>query len=61
MKRIRRTLFAVLALALGACSSTSSWFSSSSKEPAVDPNLFPADYEKEILDTMQNSLVDRPT
>lgn len=58
MNTIPAAMLAALALALGACSSTSSWFSSSSKEPAVDPNLFPADYRREILDTMQNSLID---
>jgi hypothetical protein len=52
-------VLAGLALALPACSSVSSWFDSSSKAPAVDPNLFPADYKKEIIDTMR-TLVDEP-
>ena len=43
-------LMAVIAGALAACSS--------SKEVPVDPNLFPADYKKEILDLLSNSLID---
>jgi hypothetical protein len=38
----------LLVLTLAACSTT--------KEPPVDPNLFPTNYKKEILDTMKNTL-----
>ena len=38
------------ALALAACSTT--------KDKPVDPNLFPADYKKEILNTMRTLLAD---
>jgi len=43
-------LMAVFAGALAACTS--------SKEVPVDPNLFPTDYKKEILDLLANSLID---
>lgn len=46
----------LLALALGACS-TPSWLSTS-KEPVVEPNVFPAGYRKEILDEMRSMLPD---
>jgi hypothetical protein len=46
-----RVLLAVLLLTLAGCSS---WWDK--KEPPVDPNLFPTDYKKEILDTMRNAL-----
>jgi len=52
-------LIAALAFALAGCSSVSSWFDSSSKAPPVDPNAFPADYKKEIINTML-TLVDEP-
>jgi hypothetical protein len=41
----------VLALSLTDCSS-------SSKEPEENPNLFPADYKNEILNTLTNTLED---
>jgi hypothetical protein len=37
-------------VALAACSS--------SKEVPVDPNIFPANYKQEILDTLSNTLID---
>ncbi len=43
---------AATALALAACSSA--------QPPAVDPNLAPADYEREILNTLR-SVLDNPT
>lgn len=46
-------LLSVLAAALLACSS-------SKKEPDENPNIFPADYKNEILNTLTNSL-DNPT
>jgi len=49
------TVFLVLALALSLTNC-----SSSSKEPEENPNLFPADYKNEILNTMTNML-DDPT
>ncbi len=39
---------AALVLALAACSSA--------QKPAVDPNLAPADYEREILNTLRSTL-----
>jgi hypothetical protein len=42
---------AALAVALAACSSDK-------KKDDVDPNLFPANYKNEILDTMTTLLVD---
>jgi len=41
---------AIVAAALAACSHT--------KEKPVDPNLFPANYKREILDTMTGMLTD---
>jgi hypothetical protein len=41
-------LLPIAALTLGACSSTD-------KEAAVDPNLFPSGYRQDILDTMRAS------
>ena len=46
-----RILLVLLLLTLAGCSS---WWDK--KEPPVDPNLFPTDYKKEILDTMKNAL-----
>jgi hypothetical protein len=43
-------LMAVIAGALAACTS--------SKEVPVDPNLFPTDYKKDILDLLSNTLID---
>ena len=43
-------LTTVVAGALAACSS--------SKEVPVDPNLFPTEYKREILDLLSNSLID---
>jgi hypothetical protein len=40
----------VMVGALAACTS--------SKEVPVDPNLFPTDYKREILDLLSNSLID---
>ena len=48
---ITRGLLVALLLTLAGCSS---WWDK--KEPPVDPNLFPTDYKKEILDTMRKSL-----
>lgn len=50
-------VFAALAFALAACSSTPSWLGGG-EEKAVDPNIFPADYRREILDTMRSALTD---
>ncbi len=52
----RACLLATLSLALAACGS--SWFGSDKKDVIVDPNLFPANYRKEIIDTMRSVLVD---
>lgn len=46
-------LIAVVAGTVAACST-------SSKEPLVDPNLYPAKFKSEILDTLTNTL-DDPT
>ncbi len=43
-------LIAVFAGAVAACTS--------SKEVPVDPNLFPANYKQEILDTLSHTLID---
>ena len=43
-------LVTAIASALAACSS--------SKEVPVDPNLFPTEYKREIIELLQNSLVD---
>ena len=40
----------LVALALGACTGAGN-------EAAVDPNLFPKDYQREILDLMRKSLL----
>ena len=44
-------LVPVFAMALAACST---------KTPEIDPNMFPANYKKEILDTLTHTL-DDPT
>jgi len=54
----RRFLLVAMLLALGGCSSVGSLFGSSKNEPVVDPNLFPANYKQEILDTMRTTLVE---
>jgi hypothetical protein len=43
-------LMTVMVGALAACTS--------SKEVPVDPNLFPTDYKRDILDLLSNSLID---
>ena len=43
-------LMVLTAASLAACTS--------SKEVPVDPNLFPADYKKEILDVLSTTLID---
>lgn len=53
-----RLLSLALGLALAACSSTPEWLGGGKQEAPVDPNLFPSDYRKEILDTMQALLSD---
>ena len=45
-----RLLMTVVAGVLAACSST--------KEVPVDPNLFPAAYKQEVLDTLSHTLID---
>ena len=47
----RLILCPAFAMALAACSSDS-------KKDAVDPNIFPANYKQEILDTMTGLLAD---
>jgi len=43
-------LMTVVAGVLAACSST--------KEAPIDPNLFPAAYKQEVLDTLSHTLID---
>ena len=57
MRRMQPVIVAILMGLLAACSTVSDWMGSG-KEKAVDPNLYPADYRKEILDTMRGALPD---
>ena len=51
MRSLARSCFAMTtAMVLAACSS--------SKEVPVDPNIFPANYKKEVLDTLSTTLID---
>jgi len=54
----RLCLIPALLLMLAACSSSSTLLKlpTSKGPPPVDPNLYPTDYKKEILDTMKNTL-----
>jgi hypothetical protein len=54
MRRLTFGSLAIAATALGACSSFSG------TGPAVDPNIFPAQYRREILSTLMTTL-DDPT
>jgi len=50
-KTARLAIVAAFALGLAACSSDS-------KKDEVEPNIFPANYKQEIIDTLTNSLPD---
>jgi ABC-type Fe3+-hydroxamate transport system substrate-binding protein len=53
MRRIARAVFPLIAVVLAACSS-----SGDKAEP--DPNIFPTNYKREVVDTMMTAL-DDPT
>jgi hypothetical protein len=54
MHRLARSTAIGMALVLTMAGCSSSWFNK--KEPPTNPNLFPTNYRKEVLDTMKESL-----